>query len=42
MATALWNHGPKMIAIMKERNIKWRKIADKELIDLVAYFNEGD
>jgi cytochrome c2 len=42
MATALWNHGPKMIAIMKERNIKWRKITDKELIDLVAYFNEGD
>jgi cytochrome c2 len=42
MATALWNHGPKMIGIMKERNIKWQKITDKELIDLIAYFDKGD
>lgn len=39
MATALWNHGPAMIGIMKERNIKWQKITDKELIDLIAYFD---
>ena len=42
MATALWNHGPAMIGIMKEKNIKWQKITDKELIDLIAYFDPGD
>ncbi|MCG6536467.1 MAG: cytochrome c, partial [Syntrophales bacterium LBB04] len=42
MATALWNHGPKMIGEMKERNIRWQKITDKELIDLMEYLNRGD
>ena len=42
MATALWNHGPKMIGRMKEKNIKWRKVTDKDLINLMAYFNQGD
>jgi cytochrome c2 len=41
MATALWNHGPQMIGRMKEKNIKWQKITDKELIDLMEYFNQG-
>lgn len=42
MATALWNHGPQMIARMKEKNIKWQKITDKELINIMEYFNQGD
>jgi len=42
MAAALWNHGPKMMGRMKEKNIKWRKITDKDLINLMAYFNQGD
>ncbi|MCG6537977.1 MAG: c-type cytochrome, partial [Syntrophales bacterium LBB04] len=42
MATALWNHGPQMIGRMKEKNIKWRKITDKDLINLMEYFNQGD
>jgi cytochrome c2 len=42
MATALWNHGPKMIGRMKEKNIKWQKITDKDLINLMEYFNQGD
>jgi len=42
MATALWNHGPRMIGRMKEKGIKWQKINDKELIDLMEYFNRGD
>lgn len=42
MATALWNHGPKMIGSMKEKNIKWQKITDRELIDLMEYFKQGD
>ncbi|HLA28444.1 MAG TPA: c-type cytochrome [Syntrophales bacterium] len=42
MATALWNHGPRMIGSMKEKNIKWQKITDKELINLMEYINQGD
>jgi len=42
MATALWNHGHSMIGSMKEKNIKWQKITDKELINLMEYFNQGD
>ncbi len=42
MATALWNHGPKMIGKMKEKNLKWQKITAKELIDLMEYFNQGN
>ena len=42
MATALWNHGPKMIGNMKEKNIKWQRITDKELINLIEYFNKGE
>ena len=42
MATALWNHGPKMMGIMKGRNIKWQKISDNELINLMEYLNKGD
>lgn len=39
IATALWNHGPNMVSSMKDRNIKWQKISDKELNDLIAYLN---
>lgn len=41
MATVLWNHGPKMIGRMKEKNLNWQKITDKELIDLMEYLNQG-
>jgi mono/diheme cytochrome c family protein len=41
MATALWNHGPTMIGKMKEKNIGWRTITDKELVDLMEYLNQG-
>jgi cytochrome c2 len=42
MAMALWNHGPKMIQKMKEKNIRWQRITDKELINLMEYLNQGD
>ena len=42
MATALWNHGPRMIGKMKEKNLRWQKITGKELIDLMEYLNQGD
>ncbi len=42
MATALWNHGASMIGKMKEKKLKWQKLTDKELIDLMEYFNHGD
>ncbi len=41
MATALWNHGHQMIGKMKERNIRWQKMTDKELIDLMEYLKQG-
>lgn len=41
MAKALWNHGPKMIAKMKEKNIEWQKLTGKELVDLMEYLNRG-
>ncbi len=42
IATALWNHGPTMIGKMREKNLKWNKLSDKELIDLMEYLNRGD
>lgn len=39
IATTLWNHGPKMVSRMKEKNIKWQKISDNELNNLIAYLN---
>lgn len=42
LASALWNHGPKMVEKMREKNIQWYKISDKELINLMAYLNHGE
>jgi len=38
-ATSLWNHGPSMVSRMKSKNIKWQRISDKELNNLIAYLN---
>jgi cytochrome c2 len=39
IATSLWNHGPRMVSRMKEKNIKWQKINANELNNLIAYLN---
>lgn len=39
IATSLWNHGPSMVSRMKDKNIKWQRISDTELNNLIAYLN---
>ena len=40
MASALWKHGPAMLAEMKSRNAKWPRFEQSELLDLLAYLNQ--
>jgi len=42
LATALWNHGPQMIGKMREMGVKWQKLTDRELVNMMEYFNRGD
>ncbi len=37
MAAALWNHGPPMWAKMKELGVRFPKLTDREMSDLLAY-----
>jgi mono/diheme cytochrome c family protein len=37
IAAALWNHGPTMRARMKERQISFPKLTDRDMSDLLAY-----
>jgi mono/diheme cytochrome c family protein len=37
VASALWNHGPRMADVMKERGIPRPTFQGKELVDLIAY-----
>jgi mono/diheme cytochrome c family protein len=37
VATGMWNHGPRMAEVMKERGIARPTFTGKEMIDLIAY-----
>lgn len=39
MVSALWRHGPTMLALMSERKIPWPRFNAKEMSDLIAYLN---
>jgi mono/diheme cytochrome c family protein len=39
MSSALWRHGPTMLARMREKNIGWPKFQNRELNDLIAFLN---
>ena len=39
MASALWRHGPSMLARMRDKNLKWPEFRNREMSDLVAYLN---
>lgn len=39
MVSALWRHGPTMLALMKERKIAWPRFEAREMSDLIAYLN---
>jgi mono/diheme cytochrome c family protein len=35
----LWSHGPQMYSHMRDKNIPWPSLDEKELVDLVAFLN---
>jgi mono/diheme cytochrome c family protein len=39
MISALWEHGPRMLARMKERNQPWPRFTAQQMTDLIAYLN---
>ncbi|MEZ5356861.1 MAG: c-type cytochrome [Bryobacteraceae bacterium] len=39
VVSALWRHGPAMLARMEERGMKWPRFKDEEMADLIAYVN---
>jgi mono/diheme cytochrome c family protein len=39
LATAMWNHGPQMAEVMREKNIPRPSFKDSELLDLIAFIN---
>jgi cytochrome c len=41
MAQALWNHGPEMLEQMRQARVPWQKMDGKEMVDLMAYLNQG-
>jgi mono/diheme cytochrome c family protein len=41
IATALWNHGPLMLASMQQRHLVWPLFRVGEIVDLMDYLNRG-
>jgi cytochrome c551/c552 len=39
LMSAVWRHGPKMLATMEERKRTWPQFAGSEMADLIAYLN---
>jgi mono/diheme cytochrome c family protein len=39
MVSALWRHGPTMLALMMERKMPWPRFDAREMSDLIAYLN---
>ncbi|HEX3747732.1 MAG TPA: c-type cytochrome [Bryobacteraceae bacterium] len=39
MVAALWEHGPRMLDLMKSKNIAWPRFTAREMDDLIAYLN---
>src|SRR5205807_526131 len=39
MVSALWDHGPQMLAMMKQRNLPWPRFTAAQMSDLIAYLN---
>jgi len=42
MTSALWRHGPNMLAAMRQRGRQWPLFTPTEMSDLIAYFNRRD
>ncbi len=41
LMAAIWNHGPRMDALLRERNLPWPALSGEEMRDMVAYFRHG-
>jgi mono/diheme cytochrome c family protein len=39
MVSALWKHGPKMLAVAQQKNIAWPRFTRDQISDLIAYVN---
>jgi mono/diheme cytochrome c family protein len=39
MISALWEHGPRMLALMNERKLPWPRFTAQQMADLIAYLN---
>ena len=39
LSYTMWSHGPEMYRRMREKNIPWPSLSEKELLDLVAFLN---
>jgi len=40
LLAAIWNHGPRMESVLRERNIPWPPLTGDEMRNLVAYFRK--
>jgi mono/diheme cytochrome c family protein len=40
LLAAIWNHGPRMEALLRERNIPWPPLTGDEMRNLVAFFRK--
>jgi mono/diheme cytochrome c family protein len=41
MLAAIWNHGPKMEALLRQRKMEWPSLTGEEMRDLVVFLNQG-
>ena len=42
MVSSLWQHGPAMLARMKEKNVEWPRFTSAQMSDLIAYLNSAE
>ena len=42
MAQIMWNHGPQMANVMRQRGVPWPKFVGREMGDLLAYLQAGN
>jgi cytochrome c len=39
LASAVWEHGPTMLDQMRQRGVDWPSLTDRDVADLIAFFN---
>ncbi len=41
LLAAIWNHGPRMESLLREKKLSWPALSGEEMRDLIAYFQSG-